>query len=187
MDILAPTYAAFSPPGNRELVATTGFFDGVHLGHFAVLRRVLELAREQGKDSAVVTFWPHPRVILHQDSNKVRLLHSLDEKKQRLQRLGIDHVLVLPFTPAFAQLSPAQFVKEYLHRQFRITTLVAGYDHHLGANAGADYEQLRQIGKAINMAVEYVGEIKDDTGQVTVSSTKIREALAQGDTGAANQ
>jgi riboflavin kinase/FMN adenylyltransferase len=169
------------------MVAATGFFDGVHLGHRAVLQRVTDVARAQGCKSAVITFWPHPRVILHQDSVKVRLLNSLDEKKRRLQEAGIDHVFVLPFTAAFSQLSPERFVKDYLHDRFHITTLMVGYDHHLGVHAGADYEQLRNIGAMLGMQVEQVEEKKDAAQQVTVSATKIREALVQGDVEKANR
>ena len=169
------------------MVATTGFFDGVHLGHRAVLQRVTDTARAQGRESAVITFWPHPRVILHQDAGKVRLLNTLDEKKGRLKDAGIDHVFVLPFTPAFSQLSPEHFMQEYLCRRFGVTTLIVGYDHHLGVHAGADYEQLRAIGVTMNIAVERVDEQKDAIQRLTVSATKIREALASGDVEKANR
>jgi riboflavin kinase/FMN adenylyltransferase len=168
------------------MVAATGFFDGVHLGHRAVLQQVTNVARAQGCESAVITFSPHPRVILHQDSVKVRLLNSLDEKKRRLQETGIDHVFVLPFTAAFSQLSPERFVKDFLHDRFHVTTLIVGYDHHLGVHAGADYEQLQRIGATLGMQVERVEERKDAAQHVTVSATKIREALAQGDVERAN-
>jgi riboflavin kinase/FMN adenylyltransferase len=168
------------------MVAATGFFDGVHLGHRAVLQRVTETAQAQGCESAVITFWPHPRVMLHQDSNRVRLLNSLDEKKQRLHEAGIDHVFVLPFTAQFSQLPPDRFVREYLHGRFHITTLVIGYDHHLGVHAGAGYEQLQEIGAALGMRIERVEEIRDMAQHAAVSATKIREALALGNVTAAN-
>ena len=169
------------------MVATTGFFDGVHLGHRAVLQRVTDAAHAQGRESAVVTFWPHPRVILHQDAGKVRLLNTLDEKKSRLRDAGIDKVFVLPFTADFSQLPPGRFMQEYLCRRFGVTTLIVGYDHHLGVHAGADYEQLRAIGAGMNIAVERVEEKKDAVQCLTVSATKIREALAWGDVEKANR
>ncbi|MDR3133440.1 MAG: bifunctional riboflavin kinase/FAD synthetase [Prevotellaceae bacterium] len=169
------------------MIATTGFFDGVHVGHRTVLQRVAAAARAAGDECAVITFWPHPRVILHQDSGKVRLLNTLDEKKQRLHEAGINHVFVLPFTMAFSQLSPEDFVREYLHRRFHVTALIVGYDHHLGVHAGANYELLQKIGEPINMKVERVEEKKDALLQVTVSATKIREALAQGYVETANR
>jgi riboflavin kinase/FMN adenylyltransferase len=117
----------------------------------------------------------------------VRLLNSLDEKKRRLQEAGIDHVFVLPFTAEFSQLPPERFMREYLHDQFHVTTLIVGYDHHLGVHAGANYEQLRDIGATMNMRVERVEETKDAAQHITVSATKIREALAQGDVEKANR
>ncbi|MDR3350233.1 MAG: bifunctional riboflavin kinase/FAD synthetase [Prevotellaceae bacterium] len=169
------------------MIATTGFFDGVHMGHRVVLQRVAEVARAQEDESAAITFWPHPRVILHQDSGKVRLLNTLDEKKQRIQEAGINHIFVLPFTAGFSQLSPEDFMKEYLCRRFQVTTLIVGYDHHLGAHAGAGYEQLRAIGAGINIRVERVEEKRDSVQRLTVSATKIREALAQGNVDTANR
>lgn len=169
------------------MVVTTGFFDGVHMGHRAVLQRVADTARAQGCESAVITFWPHPRVILHQDAGKVRLLNTLDEKKRHLHGAGIGHVFVLPFTTAFSQLSPGHFMEKYLHRRFRATTLIVGYDHHLGVHGGADYEQLRVLGAAMNIRVERVEEQKDAVQHQTVSATKIREALALGDVEKANR
>ena len=169
------------------MIATTGFFDGVHVGHRAVLQRVAEAARAQESESAVITFWPHPRVILHQDAGKVRLLNTLDEKKRLLYAAGMDHVFVLPFTPVFSQLSPEHFMEEYLHRRFQVTTLVVGYDHHLGVGAGADYEQLRAIGAGMHITVDRVEERTDAVQRLTVSATKIREALALGEVEKANR
>jgi riboflavin kinase/FMN adenylyltransferase len=173
------------------MIATTGFFDGVHLGHRAVLQRVVDWALEQGEESAVVTFWPHPRVVLHQEAEKVRLLNALDEKKWRLQQLGIKHVLVLPFTLELAQLSPETFFEKYLHREYRLKGLVVGYDHHLGNNAGADYHQLKAIGAAMNIPVECVravacAEEEAACETAAVSSTKIRAALQNGNVNRAN-
>ncbi len=166
------------------MIATTGFFDGVHKGHRAVLQRVVTLAGEKGCESAVITFWPHPRVVLHHDAERVRLLNSLDEKKMRLHRLGIKHVFVLPFTEEFSKLSPEQFFATYLHQQFHVNTLVVGYDHHLGANADAGYEQMREIGAELGIRIERIKAITNTAG--AISSTKIREALLNGNVDIAN-
>ena len=172
------------------MIATTGFFDGVHLGHRAVLRRVLEMARLQGKESAVITFWPHPRVILHYEAEKVRLLNALDEKKKLLYEAGINHVWVIPFTSELASYSPEQFFRDYLLQQFRVSDLVVGYDHHLGNNAGADCETMKEIGASMGIAVEQIPAV--NAGEAgshhpnSISSTKIREALQVGDISFAN-
>jgi len=160
------------------MIATTGFFDGVHKGHQAVLQRVASLASEQGHESAVITFWPHPRVVLHFDAERVTLLNSLDEKKMRLHQLGIKHVFVLPFTPELSKLSPEQFFETYLHRQFNVRTLVVGYNHHLGYNADAGYEQMYEIGAELGIGVEKIEAVAGAAG--AISSTKIREALRNG-------
>ena len=96
------------------VVAATGFFDGVHAGHRAVLQVLKDTAREEGEESAVVTFWPHPRNVLQQDASTFRLLNTLDEKRELIYRFGIDHVHVVPFTRDFSQLSTTEFMKEYL-------------------------------------------------------------------------
>ena len=170
------------------MIATTGFFDGVHLGHRAVLQRVVALSKEQGKESAVITFWPHPRVILHRDAEKVRLLNSLDEKKMRLQQLGIDHIFVLPFTQDLSRFSSEQFFKTYLQQQFHVETLVVGYDHRLGNNSGAGFEQMKEIGANLQIKVECVEAVAKNcavNGDI-ISSTKIREAIQKGEIVTAN-
>jgi riboflavin kinase/FMN adenylyltransferase len=114
------------------MIATTGFFDGVHLGHQALLQRTRQLAHETGEESAVITFRPHPReVLFHQHP---LLLTSLEEKKRLISAQGIDQIFVLPFTPEFAKLTAEEFFQTYLVNQFHLTTLVIGPDHTLGSD-----------------------------------------------------
>jgi riboflavin kinase/FMN adenylyltransferase len=180
------------------IVATTGFFDGVHLGHQAVLHKVVTTAAAQGKDSAVVTFWPHPRTILRQDAEKLRLLNSLDEKKELLTRLGIQHIHVIPFTAELAKLTTACFFDLYLKQELNVDTLIVGHDHRLGANACDDYAVMKTTGAAMGIAVEQVDAIAHSSffaaglssfapKNSAVSSTKIREALKGGDVQTANE
>ena len=173
------------------MIATTGFFDGVHLGHRAVLQRVVDLAEQQGDESAVITFWPHPRVILHRDAERVRLLNSLDEKKERIHRLGIKHVWVLPFTKELSLYTPEQFFETFLQKEYRVTALVVGHDHRLGNNADAGYEQMKEIGAGLGIGVACVNVVAcshetNITGSA-VSSTKIRAALEDGNVALANR
>lgn len=174
------------------IVATTGFFDGVHLGHQAVLSRVVSTAAAQGKESAVVTFWPHPRTILRQDAEKLRLLNSLEEKKEIFTRLAIQHIHVIPFTHELAQFSTARFFEVYLKQTLNIDTLIVGYNHHLGNQARDNYAAMKTIGAKMGIAVEQIEAISSPSlsssaGLMngTVSSTKIREALKEGDVQAA--
>jgi len=180
------------------IVATTGFFDGVHLGHQAVLNRVVTMAAAQGKESTVVTFWPHPRTVLRQDAEKVRLLNSLDEKKELLARSGIQHVHIIPFTADLAKFTAAQFFDLHLKQELHVDTLIVGHDHHLGANACDDYTAMKTTGAAMGITVErvdavaHIGCFPSDVSSFApennaLSSTKIREFLKNGNVQAANK
>ena len=175
------------------IIVTTGFFDGVHLGHQAVLSRVVATAAAQGKESAVVTFWPHPRTILQQDAEKVRLLNSLDEKKELFTRLGIQYIHVIPFTTGLAKHTAARFFELYLKQALNVDTLIVGYDHHLGAKAGNDYAAMKTTGTAMGITVEKVEAIlspgisSSPVENNALSSTKIREFLKTGNVQAANE
>ena len=116
------------------MIATTGFFDGVHLGHRLVIERLVSLARERGDESLVVTFWPHPRAVLQDGARELRLLNSLEEKKQLLRGLGVDRIEVLDFTRSFAALTAEQYLRDILHDRFGVTTLLMGYDNRLGSD-----------------------------------------------------
>ena len=161
------------------VIAATGFFDGVHLGHQAVLTRLCEEARATHVPSVVVTFWPHPRTVLQSDAPKFRLLNALDEKRELLLGFGVDRVVVLSFTPEFSQMSAESFLRDCLQSQYGVVKLIAGYDHHLGHDASSQKSLLLEAAaQATAMPIVRVPENLCD-GKV-VSSTKIREALAQG-------
>ena len=116
------------------MIATTGFFDGVHLGHRLVIERLVSLAHARGDESLVVTFWPHPRAVLQDGARELRLLNTLEEKKELLHGLGVDRVEVLDFTRSFAALTAEQYLREVLHDRFGVTTLLMGYDNRLGSD-----------------------------------------------------
>ncbi len=161
------------------VVAATGFFDGVHAGHRAVLQVLKDTAREEGEESAVVTFWPHPRNVLQQDASTFRLLNTLEEKKELIYRFGIDNVYVVPFTKDFSQLSTTEFMKEYLVDRFHADTLIIGYDHRLGRSSTASREELATLAATVGLRTRIVEEVHCDDRKV--SSTQIRNALAAGE------
>lgn len=163
------------------VIAATGFFDGVHRGHRAVLDTVCALAKKQEQESAVVTFWPHPRAVLQQDAAKFRLLTTLEEKTNLLHALGIDKVHVLPFDKEFAKQTTAEFFGKYLRDKFNITTLVAGYDHRVGSDVNQTQQEMFSIALENGITPIRVSEFENTQDHVIISSTKIREALCSGD------
>ena len=162
------------------IVAATGFFDGVHNGHRMVIDKAVALARENGGKSLVVTFWPHPRNVLQLDADKLRLLTSLEEKRQRCLALGVDEFIVLPFTRDFSGLTASEFLSRYLIGRYGVTHLVLGYDHHLGSDDVRDVEQRDRIVRMCGIVPVSVSDSISATGRA-VSSTMIREILANGD------
>ncbi len=128
------------------MIATTGFFDGVHCGHRLVIDRLVSLAHARGDESLVVTFWPHPRAVLQDGARELRLLSTLEEKKSLLHGLGVDRVEVLDFTRRFASLTAGQYLRDILQARFGVTTLLMGYDNRLGSDrlTAADLETVAQ-------------------------------------------
>ena len=128
------------------MIATTGFFDGVHCGHRLVIDRLVSLAHARGDESLVVTFWPHPRAVLQDGARELRLLSTLEEKKSLLHGLGVDRVEVLDFTRRFASLTAGQYLRDVLQARFGVTTLLMGYDNRLGSDrlTAADLETVAQ-------------------------------------------
>ncbi len=159
-------------------VAATGFFDGVHLGHQKVLSAVRDKARELGKESQIVTFWPHPRSVLQQQAYDLRLLTSLQEKEMLFSSLGIDKITVLDFTREFSRLSTEQFLRQYLVEKCGVSHLVIGYDHRIGHDQGETQSQMIETCRRCGIETIRVEELVMD-GQ-TISSTKIRRLLEEG-------
>lgn len=163
------------------MVVTTGFFDGVHLGHRFVIERLVREARRRGCRSLVVTFWPHPRTVLQDNARGLHLLSSLDEKKQALYALGVDEVEVLEFNRAFSSLTAAEYLRAYVKERFGGDAVLIGYDQRLGCDRPSA-ERLRTI--ALEAGLE---PVMADKCPVDVSSTLIRQALSGGDVAAANE
>ena len=167
-------------------VAATGFFDGVHLGHKKVIDQLCAVARERGEESLIVTFWPHPRSVLQQDADKLRLLSTLQEKRERCLSYGVDRFEILPFNRNFSRLTTESFVREYLVERFGVTALILGYDHRLGHDSFDSTEQMMETVARCGVTPVRV-EAFSEGSDVVVSSTQIRNALFAGEVEAAQR
>ena len=164
------------------MIATTGFFDGVHTGHRLVIERLVSLARQRGDESLVVTFWPHPRAVLQDGARELRLLNTLDEKKELLRSLGVDRVEVLDFTRSFAALTAEQYLREILRDRFGVTTLLMGYDNRLGSDR-LTAASLKPAADGMGVELMELPPLSFRPGEASgeISSTQIRIALEHGD------
>ncbi|MEC4115648.1 bifunctional riboflavin kinase/FAD synthetase [Myroides phaeus] len=169
---------------NKKVVATLGTFDGVHIGHQMIIKKIVDSAKESGAESLVLTFFPHPRMVLKQD-HSIRLLNTLEEKKELLEDLGLDNLVVQKFDYEFSQLSAEEFVKRILVDKFNISKIIIGYDHRFGKNRTADISDLKKYGEKFGFEVEEISAQEID--HVSISSTKIRQALLDGDIALANE
>jgi riboflavin kinase/FMN adenylyltransferase len=160
-------------------VVTSGTFDGVHLGHRKILDRVKEVAQRNGGETVVITFWPHPRLVLKPEDQTLKLLNTFEEKAELLKEQGIQHLVRIPFTKEFSQYSSMEFVQRILIDAIGTRKLVIGYDHHFGKNREGTFELLRANAPALGFDVEEIPA--QDIDHVTVSSSKIRRALESGD------
>lgn len=164
-------------------VATTGTFDGVHIGHRIILNRLTETAKKNNGESVLFTFNPHPRMVLQPDLD-LNLINSLEEKAELLEECGLDHLIIHPFTKAFSRTSSMEFVRNILVKNIGVKKLVIGYDHHFGRNREGSFEHLKEFGPVYGFDVEEIPA--QDIDQVKVSSTKIRRALLDGEIETAN-
>lgn len=171
-------YGFDSLPAFRAPVVTVGSYDGVHGGHRAILRRINELAAQNGGESVVVTFAPHPRIVLGK-ADGLKLLNTLEEKIALLEEVGVDHLIVAPFTKEFSRLSSQEYVRDYLVERIGVHTLVVGYNHHFGHNKDGDFRFLQ------SMQTEYGFEVYEISRQQIddekVSSTVVRQLITAGD------
>ncbi len=160
-------------------VVTSGTFDGVHVGHQKILSRLQEIALKNGGETVVITYWPHPRLVLHPEDTSLKLLNTFEEKAARLKTYGIQHLIRIPFTKEFSQLSSEEFITKILVQTIGTKKLVIGYDHHFGKNREGSFEQLKRNAPQYGFEVEEIP--RQDIDHITVSSTKIRKALEEAD------
>lgn len=172
----------FQPVPNP--VVTVGTFDGVHLGHQEIFSQMQKEARRCGGETVVVTFYPHPRLVIHPDSKNLKFINTQERKYEIINRSEIDHLIVIPFSKEFANLSSGDFVKRYLVEKIKIHMLVVGYDHHFGKDRLGGYNELKGMGKIYGFELLEIPARMIDG--VPVSSTKIRKALMEGNIRMAN-
>lgn len=169
---------------NTNTVVTIGTFDGVHIGHRKIIDNLIEQAKTTGLKSVILTFFPHPRMVLQKDVS-IKLLNTIKERTDILSAAGLDNLVVHPFSKEFSRLTALEFVRDVLVNQLKIKKIIIGYDHRFGRNRTADINDLIEFGKTFDFEVEQIGaEALDD---VAISSTKIRNALKEGDVEKANR
>lgn len=160
-------------------VVTSGTFDGVHLGHQKILSRLREVAEKNQGETVVITYWPHPRLVLHPEDESLKLLNTFEEKAAFLKEQGIQHLIRIPFTKEFSQLSSEEFIQKILVETIGTKKLVIGYDHRFGHNREGSFEQLKINAPRYGFEVEEIP--RQDVDHIAVSSSKIRKALEDGD------
>lgn len=176
-----PSISAYS--NQKPSVVTIGTFDGVHIGHKKIIKRLTDVAQRESLESVVLTFFPHPRMVLQKESS-LALLNTMDEKKAILEKIGLQHLVIHPFTYEFSRLTAQEFVETILVKQLNIKKIIIGYDHRFGRDRTADINDLKRYGKQHGFEVEEISAQQLD--DVSVSSTKIRNALNKGDVETAN-
>jgi riboflavin kinase/FMN adenylyltransferase len=160
-------------------VVTQGTFDGVHAGHKKILDSLVERAREYNGESVVLTFFPHPRMVLFPDDESIKLINTLEENIVLLEATGVAHLIVLEFTEAIGRLSAMHYVRDILVNTIGTRHLIVGYDHRFGRNREGNYSHLQEYAGIYNFTLEQISEV--DINAITVSSTKIRNAILIGD------
>jgi len=168
----------------EKTVVTIGTFDGVHIGHQKIIEQVVKTAKKLGKKSVLLTFFPHPRMVLQKDAS-IELINTIDERAHLLSKTGLDFLIIHPFSIAFSRLTALDFVRKILVNQLNTSKLIIGYDHHFGKNREGNLEQLTEYSHLYNFTVEEIPA--QDINDVAVSSTKIRKALSEKNIKTANK
>jgi len=167
----------------KPSVVTIGTFDGVHIGHQAIISQLLAASKKEDLTSIVLTFFPHPRMVLQEEAS-IQLINTISEREDFLQKTGLENLIIQPFTKEFSRLTALEFVRDILVNQLHIKKIIIGYDHRFGRNRDANIEDLIEFGKTYDFEVE---EIKvQQLDDVSISSTKIRKALSEGKLKTAN-
>ncbi len=169
-------FSCFSSVENP--VVTIGAFDGVHIGHQTIINRMVGIAKKYKGEVVLVTFDPHPRLVIQKDA-KVKLLTSIKERIALLEKVGVEHLIIIPFDKSFSNLTSVEFIREVLVEKIGTKTLVIGYDHHFGRNREGSFDHLTKYGPVYGFEVEEIPP--QDVNYIKVSSTKIRNAIMEGD------
>jgi riboflavin kinase / FMN adenylyltransferase len=163
----------------KNAIVTQGTYDGVHAAHKVILSRLKQIARQREGETVVMTFEPHPRMVLFPEDHGLKLLNTLDEKIEALEAEGIDHLVIIPFTKEFSRLTSLQFIRDIIVNKIGTKVLVIGYNHRFGKNREGSFEHLKEYAGLYGFEVEEISE--QDIDEVAVSSTRIRKALEAGD------
>jgi riboflavin kinase/FMN adenylyltransferase len=166
-------------PNIPNPVVTSGTFDGVHLGHQKILIQIKESARQLKGETVLITFWPHPRLVLYPEQHNLRLLSTFEEKTKLLEQFGVDHLITIPFTHEFSQMSSREFIEKVLVQKIKTKKLIIGYDHRFGKNREGSFEYLQANSAEFGFEMEEIS--RQEVDDIGVSSTKIRKALEEGD------
>ena len=169
----------------RNPVVTTGTFDGVHVGHQKIISRIKDVAKNENGETVLLTFYPHPRMVLFPDDNELKLINTQEEKIKLLEHYGVDHLIIYPFTKEFSRLTSVEFVRNILVNKIQTKRLVIGYNHHFGRNREGSFDHLKEYGPLYGFEVEEI--TAQDIDSIEISSTKIRNAVQEGDITIANE
>ena len=162
----------------KKSIVTIGTFDGVHIGHQKIIEQLVNTAKKNNCNSVLLTFFPHPRMVLQKD-NSIKLINTIDERIEILQKTGLDYLIIHPFDKEFSRLTAFDFVRDILVNHLHTSHLVVGYDHRFGRNREGDFEQLEEYGAMYDFDVHEIPA--QDINAISVSSTKVRKALSDGE------
>lgn len=172
-------------PSIKNAVLTIGTFDGVHLGHLQILNSLKEEAQKVDGTTLIITFYPHPRNILQQQQNSVCLINTLQERIQLLSKFGIDHLVIMPFTPEFAEMTATAFVEDFIIKYFHPKMIIIGYDHHFGLQRAGNFQLLETYAQKGNFILKEIpAHLLEES---SISATRIRTSLQMGDLPLAKQ
>jgi len=171
-------------PAFNRAILTIGTFDGVHKGHQTIIKRIRELAKQNNGESIILTFHPHPRLVINPNDHTLKLLNTLDEKISLLEKYGIDNLIIVPFSDVFRNLSANDYIEKFLWDKIKPHTICIGYDHHFGKGRTGNISLIREFAATLGFKVEEI--TKQEVDHITVSSTEIRKDLTAGNIELAN-
>ena len=162
----------------KNAVVTIGTFDGVHVGHRKIISGIKDLADETGGETVLLTFFPHPRMILHPEDESLKMINTINEKAEMLEQIGIDHLIITPFSRDFSNQSPEDYIRDVLVNKIGTKKIVIGYDHRFGKDRQGGFADLQRLGPVYGFDIVEIPE--QDISEVAISSTRVREALLNG-------
>ena len=171
-------------PSDINTIVTIGTFDGVHKGHKEIVGRLNSTAKKEGLESVLLTFYPHPRHVLFPDDQKLKLINTIEEKTEALRKTGLQHFIIQEFDVDFSRIKSVNFIRDFLVNKLNMKRMVVGYDHHFGKNREGTFENLLSLSELYDFKLDKIAP--QNIGDITISSTKIRNAIIDGDIEKAN-